>query len=146
MRGRLGFGFDVVQEGVDFVSRFGVVLVVDLLRDERALSARLVNNAFGGGDQFAGRFGIGVRPLDDLMTAAVGTNEASHRTFMCCRWRPGGAHTPRRSWLSMWVGWLHWPLARAKRPTKAAWDILPMPLRASINVSPLAKRIWISEH
>jgi hypothetical protein len=81
------------------------------------------------------------------MTAAVGANEASHRTFMCCRWRPGGgAHMPRRSWLSMWAAWLPWPLARAKRPTKAAWDILPMPLRVSIDLSPLAKRRWISEH
>ena len=52
------------------------MLAVDLLRDERAMGAGLLDDALGGGDQLLGLFGFGidVGPLEHLMTASVRYN------------------------------------------------------------------------
>src|SRR5215212_8232031 len=65
------------------------VHAVDLLRDGAAGGAGLAQDALGLLDRGARLFGVGGVPLHDLMAAAIGDDDASHRGLLSLPEGPG---------------------------------------------------------
>ena len=69
------------------------MLAVDLLGNQRAMGAGLLDDALGKGNLLAGLLRVGVRPLEHLMAAPVRDDETSHSVLLCCRLQPArGPH------------------------------------------------------